>query len=159
MKKINFLFSLCILRAWQGLPQVCQVCRKYHGEFSPSWGQFHLWCHGPHVSRLEEPRDPSWNARKQWFHGRWSASGYALYRGAFVWNCWLSFARYRKEYSAIFLELWRYRKRANCFAGRFSKSLSQWGNRDFSWLCDRYSATQPCWSHRCRSLHDRPSIC
>ena len=39
----------------QGLPQVCQVCRKYHGEFPPSRGQFHLRCHGPHVSGLEEP--------------------------------------------------------------------------------------------------------
>ncbi len=121
--------------------------RKGHGEFSPRG--FHLWCHGPYVSRLEN-RDSGWNARKQWFHGRWSTSGHVGTGGAFVWNCGLS-ERYRK-YSAICLNPLT-TERANSFACCFSKSLGHRGNRNFSWLCGTdIPATQPCWSHRCRGL-------
>ena len=68
------------------------------------------------------------------------------------------FCKISKEYSAICLELWRYRKRANGFACRFSKSLGQWGNRDFA----GYATDIP--PHTLlKSLmpwsHDRPSIC
>ena len=48
-----------------------------------------------------------------------------------------------ERYSAF---AWNFddRKRANCLPVSLSKPLGQWGNRDFSWLRDRHSATQPC---------------
>ncbi len=100
-----------------------------------------------------------WNARKQWFHGRWSTSGHALYRGAFVWNCGY-LCKISKKNTVPFA--WNFddtEKEPTVLPAAFP-NLWVISNRNFSWLCDRYSRhTNLLKSLMPYGLHDRPSIC